>query len=116
MRTYSFLINPINGPNLWAKTPYDPLLPPKEKRQPGRPKTKRIKEPDEPQNPYKLRRTCLVMKCKKCGQPGHNIRSCRHEVGSNKRNTSSQVSYFIQISLDICMLVVIALNSVVVTF
>ena len=38
LKTYLFLINPINGPNLWAATPFDPLLPPKERRQPGRPK------------------------------------------------------------------------------
>ena len=91
LKTYSFLINPINGPNLWAATPYNPPLPPKERRQPGKPKMKRVREPDEPINPYKLSRNCLVMKCKNYGKPKHNTRTCKPPVGSNK-TTSGRVS------------------------
>ncbi|MFQ6626397.1 hypothetical protein Gotur_005543 [Gossypium turneri] len=54
------------------------LLPPIEKKMPGRPKKNRRMAKDEPKKlkPGHLSRKCLLMTCTQCGQHGHNKRSC----------------------------------------
>ncbi|KAK8689067.1 hypothetical protein V6N13_087798 [Hibiscus sabdariffa] len=87
-RIYSNFINPIRGPNQW--TPQEgclPILPPPLRRPPGRPHKSRRKEADEPATTStKLSRKYVKLKCTKCGKPGYNIRTCKGEVGGNKRN------------------------------
>ncbi|KAK8631770.1 hypothetical protein V6N13_028549 [Hibiscus sabdariffa] len=87
-RLYSNFINPIRRPNRW--TPQEgslPILPPLLRRQPERPHKSRRKETDEPAtNSTKLGRKYVKLKCTKCGEPDHNIRTCKGEVGENKRN------------------------------
>ncbi|KAL7262650.1 hypothetical protein ACSBR1_000919 [Camellia fascicularis] len=56
LRTYEALINLMNGPDLWLKIGCDPLLPPKLKRPTGKPSKHRVRDPNEPKNPYKLQR------------------------------------------------------------
>ena len=72
-KNYKELIHPINGENSQLEYDYKPLPPQVQKRQSGRPK----KKADEVQNPNKLKRTRLVMMCSRCGEQGHNIRSCK---------------------------------------
>ncbi|KAK8516375.1 hypothetical protein V6N12_068982 [Hibiscus sabdariffa] len=70
-------------------------------KQPGRPKTKRKKEPYEltsqREKCAKLRKIEVSMTCSKCGQQGHNKRSCEvisqnmdSQQSNDERITSSQ--------------------------
>ncbi|KAK8691671.1 hypothetical protein V6N13_075171 [Hibiscus sabdariffa] len=84
---YKSLIKPMRGPNQWVTdTTCEPVLPPKLKRPPGRPKTKRKREADEaPQtSTSRFTKRGVKMYCSKCGKPGHNKRSCKGEVGANR--------------------------------
>lgn len=46
----------------------------------GRPKRKRSKNPDEPQNPYKVSRAGGNVICENYHQAGHNVRGCKDSV------------------------------------
>ncbi|KAK8549320.1 hypothetical protein V6N13_008996 [Hibiscus sabdariffa] len=51
----------------------------------GRPHKNRRKEANETTNPNaKVFRKRLIMKCKKCGGCGHNVRTCKGKVGENR--------------------------------
>ncbi|GMQ09176.1 hypothetical protein CsSME_00052649 [Camellia sinensis var. sinensis] len=89
LRTYEALINPLNGQDQWPKTGCEPLLPPKLKRPTGRPQKQRIRDLDEPQNPFKLQRKCTSLKCSKCGVHGHNQRTCKGSVKGKKDGATS---------------------------
>ncbi|KAL4360525.1 hypothetical protein GQ457_04G013760 [Hibiscus cannabinus] len=84
---YSHMINPVRGPNQWI--PHEsscmPILPPPLKRPPGKPHKNKRKEADETTNPNaKVSRKGLIMKCRKCGECGHNVRTCKGKVGGNR--------------------------------
>ncbi|KAK8696285.1 hypothetical protein V6N13_001421 [Hibiscus sabdariffa] len=89
---YSNLIYPIKGANQWEPIPaMEPILPPVQRRPPGRPKKQRKKSIDEQNNgPSRGQRT-LKIKCTKCGKPDHNIRTCRGRVRSNVRHNTQLV-------------------------
>ncbi|KAH7692759.1 Zinc finger CCHC-type protein [Dioscorea alata] len=56
------------------------------RRPPGRPHKSRRKETDEPTvSQTKVSRKGVQLNCRKCGKTGHNIRTCKGEVGSNRR-------------------------------
>lgn len=77
VRTYSYRINPIPDKTLWPQTECDPILPPPFRSTIGRPKKARRKGEDEPNNPYKVRKHSTTIMCRKCGQFGHNVRTCK---------------------------------------
>ncbi|XP_023760232.1 uncharacterized protein LOC111908649 [Lactuca sativa] len=78
--TYSTSIVPLNGSNLWVKTPYDKLLPPKERRMQGRPSIKRKRDKNEKQTKYPtISGKGKIKKCHNCLQEGHNARTCKNE-------------------------------------
>ena len=54
------------------------VQPPIKRRPLGRPKKKRVKEPNEPTS----KRVGIFKQCKDCGKLGHN-RSCKGEIGGN---------------------------------
>ena len=57
-------------------TPVQPLI----KRRPlGRPKKKRVREPNVPTS----KRAGISKHCKACGKLEHNRRSCKGEIGGN---------------------------------
>ncbi|XP_028058575.1 uncharacterized protein LOC114262418 [Camellia sinensis] len=91
LRTYEALINILNGQDQWPKTGSEPFLPSnKLKRPTNRPQKQRIRDPDEPQNPFKLQRKCTSLKCSKCGVHGHNQRTWKGPVkGKNDGAASS---------------------------
>ncbi|TQE10705.1 hypothetical protein C1H46_003608 [Malus baccata] len=65
------------GKEQWKRTGLRPIKPPFYHKQPGRPKGKRTKAPDEiKKGPTKLRKYDVVMHCQTCGGEGHNKRSC----------------------------------------
>ncbi|XP_058749184.1 uncharacterized protein LOC131622171 [Vicia villosa] len=67
MSVYKHVIYPINGSNLWVRTQYPYVKPPKYKKMLGRPKKKRnIKQRDIDGIGRKIRRTGLIAKCSRC--------------------------------------------------
>ncbi|XP_058759381.1 uncharacterized protein LOC131632657 [Vicia villosa] len=77
MATYSHIIMPTNGPQLWPTNVTQPINPLVMRRSIGRPKKNRIKANDEPRNRKTLPRSLQTVKCKKCGNFGHNKRTCK---------------------------------------
>jgi hypothetical protein len=88
---YDPIVMPINGPDMWEATGLAPVEPPRIRRPPGRPKKLRRREPDKPRpQSTKLSKRHLVMKCKKCGENGHNKRTCKGKVGGNQGQQNNQ--------------------------
>ncbi|XP_039688656.1 uncharacterized protein [Medicago truncatula] len=79
-RCYSYGVSALNGEDMWPSVDVEEMLPPSYKRGPGRPKKLRRREPDEDGNGRKYKRQCIRYRCTKCGQSGHNNRSCKNEV------------------------------------
>ncbi|XP_058768549.1 uncharacterized protein LOC131642290 [Vicia villosa] len=78
MKVYSSIIYPLNGSNLWARTEYPDVLPPKYRRMPGRPKKRRNLEQGEIDgSDKKMRRVGLAIRCSRCKKPGHNKTTCK---------------------------------------
>ena len=84
------MINPVPGDHDWIETGLTPILPPKCRKQTGRPKKLRRRAADEPRNPYKVSRVGRVMTCQRCGGLRHNTRSCKgqgHEQAAARKAT-----------------------------
>ena len=79
---YEPVIDPINGQNMWTPTGLPLVQPPIKRRLPGRPKKKRVREPNEPSKGHS-KGLGIAKRCKSCGKIGHNKRSCKGEVGGN---------------------------------
>ncbi|XP_062025578.1 uncharacterized protein LOC133741880 [Rosa rugosa] len=89
MEAYEVMLQPIAGAAEWEVIER-PITPPLHQRQPGRPRTKRTKEPgEEPPAPgiEKLPRSHYTqVECGICGKKGHNKRTCvRRNEGANER-------------------------------
>ncbi|GKE34772.1 mutator type transposase [Tanacetum coccineum] len=88
---YRFKVNPCNGPELWPEsdTPIT-LTAPNYKPPIGRPKKKRRKSAAEIYDNLvkrgKLSRAGGTVTCLKCGQQGHNKRSCK---GQRQKGSAS---------------------------
>ncbi|KAK8594980.1 hypothetical protein V6N13_015889 [Hibiscus sabdariffa] len=82
---YSHFITPMKDPNQWVHdTSCEPVIEPKLRRPPGRPKKKGVKEVDEPSNSTaRFTKRGATMYCSKCHKAGHNQRTCKGEVGGN---------------------------------
>ena len=107
MKTYQFNINPLNGATMWPETTYTPPLPPKFRKMPGRPKTKRIRSGSENVGKHKLSKAGKQVICGNCCQVGHNRRGCPSDgtrgklpVKRNKRARVEHVQVFIDISFS----------------
>ncbi|XP_058726261.1 uncharacterized protein LOC131597588 [Vicia villosa] len=75
---YEPIIYPVNGTNLWVRTEYPDVQPPKFKKMPGRPKKKRNREQGEIDgSDRKMRKTGMVLRCTRCRQTGHNNSTCK---------------------------------------
>ncbi|WOH05452.1 hypothetical protein DCAR_0624868 [Daucus carota subsp. sativus] len=81
LRVYGHILEPLNGEEFWEETFETPILPPKTRTAPGRPKKKRDKKSDIVQtrenNPSMLKRTGTSLKCSYCSEWGHNARTCQ---------------------------------------
>ncbi|KAH7862346.1 hypothetical protein Vadar_003544 [Vaccinium darrowii] len=77
LKCYENLLSPINGRDLWPETNNPVMLPPDVKKRSGRPKKARRREPEEPQDPTKLTKKGVQMRCSACGKVGHNKRGCK---------------------------------------
>ena len=76
MKAYEPIVYNVASMEQWRRTSIDPLEPPKDKIQRGRPKIKRKRHPSEPKNPYKLSKAGTIIKCSECKKVGHNSRTC----------------------------------------
>ncbi|KAK7310502.1 hypothetical protein RJT34_08056 [Clitoria ternatea] len=72
---YNPIIFPTCGKNMWETVQTNPLQPPPFKRQPGRPKKSRRKDPSE-KDDIRMSRKGLKCKCSVCGATGHNKTTC----------------------------------------
>ncbi|CAI9292586.1 unnamed protein product [Lactuca saligna] len=72
---YRYPVKPINGANMWLDVLFDPILPPRRRRMPGRPKVNRMKCPTENEGKHKINKTGMsISRCSNCHQEGHNKR------------------------------------------
>ncbi|XP_058783420.1 uncharacterized protein LOC131658103 [Vicia villosa] len=85
MATYSYIVLPSNGPRLWPTAEGEPINPPVMRRAPGRPKKKRNKANDEPISSNVLPRNLTTVKCKSCGNFGHNSRTCKGKTAADRQ-------------------------------
>ncbi|CAL5185864.1 unnamed protein product [Lathyrus oleraceus] len=75
---YAPVIYPVNGESLWTKIDVVDLQPSPIKRQPGRPKKKRIKEVGEQmRNESQLKREKFGIKYSRCHKDDHNKAICK---------------------------------------
>ncbi|KAF7820809.1 uncharacterized protein G2W53_026264 [Senna tora] len=87
LNAYSTTIGPVPGEEYWPPTNCNQILPPEYKTASGRPKKARKRAEDEPQNPFTNinTRKGVTTKCKNCGKPGHNYRSCKGPANPNRK-------------------------------
>ena len=72
-KTYSHQLHPVPDERRWPLLLHDNLLPPLVIRAAGRPQTKRKMEAGE----NKAFKRSSSVRCSKCDQWGHNVRSCK---------------------------------------
>ncbi|XP_058784836.1 uncharacterized protein LOC131659698 [Vicia villosa] len=84
METYSHIVYPTNGPQLWPVDDQNKVEPPVMRREIGRPEKQRNKTNDEPRNPHILPRRFSTVTCAKCGAMGHNKRSCKGKRAADR--------------------------------
>ncbi|XP_062019055.1 uncharacterized protein LOC133735674 [Rosa rugosa] len=91
MSIYSHLIQPVNSMDMWSNGDGPSILPPQYTRQPGKPKTKRIKDVLEVviNGTGKIGRIQRSLKCSNCGQEGHNMKTCQRHLPSKGKKTSA---------------------------
>ncbi|PKI45828.1 hypothetical protein CRG98_033835 [Punica granatum] len=77
---YRPYIHPVRGSNQWEQNGDNPIQPPKYCKGGGRPKKKRNRANDMPDNPFKAKRKLKTFTCRKCGEQGHNSRLCKGTV------------------------------------
>ncbi|XP_024176584.2 uncharacterized protein LOC112182337 isoform X2 [Rosa chinensis] len=90
MAIYSNLIMPVNGMDLWLRGEGPAMLPPQYTRQPGRPKTVRIKDSSEKAkgSGTKLGRVQKSLKCGNCGVLGHNMKTCHRHLPPKEKSSA----------------------------
>jgi len=74
LRTYEFPVNPMPDESLWVipiEVMEDVVLPPKGRRNAGRPRKERLKPASEKESKR-------AFSCSVCGQGGHNRKTCRN--------------------------------------
>lgn len=87
LKCYGNLLSPMNGRDLWPETDNPFMLPPDVKKRSGRPKKARRRELDEPQDPTKLSKRGVKMRCSACGTVGHNKRGCKQGASTSATPT-----------------------------
>jgi hypothetical protein len=70
------MIYPMPCEDQWVRTRQDEVDPYVVRAAPGKPKKLRRKGPDEPRNPYCMRKGGIIMRCSKCRGVSHNNRTC----------------------------------------
>ena len=76
MKAYEPIIYTMASMEQWRRTSIDPLEPPKDEIQRGRPKRKRKRHPSKPKNTHKLSKASTIIKCSERKKVGYNSRTC----------------------------------------
>ncbi|CAI9265482.1 unnamed protein product [Lactuca saligna] len=110
LNCYRNTINPLNGSDMWPHVYYISPLPPKRRRLPGRPSTKRKRDQIERKNQGKkhsITKRGSVMKCSICRESGHNRTTCPQKpIGNHqmqvqrKRNPRKPVVLAHEVDID----------------
>lgn len=73
MAIYKHVIYHVSGSNLWVKTPYPNVQPPKYRKMRGRPKKrKNLEQGVIGGTDRKMRKACFIVKFSRCKKEGHN--------------------------------------------
>lgn len=81
-KTYAHCLQPVEGMTSWPDDPREPLNAPGYIKMPGRSKTERRRERNEPAKPTKASKFGTIMRCRSCKQPGHNSKGCHKHSGA----------------------------------
>ncbi|KAI3495861.1 hypothetical protein L1887_38207 [Cichorium endivia] len=96
LKAYAFNIHPLNDSSLWPQNPeLDPPLPPRRRRLPGRPATKRRRDKAERELSGKTKHTVSRLgsqKCSICKQTGHNKAKCSSKAGNQDPTNPQQTA------------------------
>ncbi|KAI5392852.1 hypothetical protein KIW84_060135 [Lathyrus oleraceus] len=84
MDTYSNIMYPTNGPQLWPIDDLNTMTPSVMRRATGRLKKHRNNMNDEPTNPHILQTRFSTVTYAKCGAMRHNKRSCKGKKAAGK--------------------------------
>lgn len=80
---YNNVLYPINGKEMWPQSTMTlPLDPPISVVQPGRPRRARRRDIDEGKDHGKRVKRFIVIHCSKCGQSGHNAKTCKVQAAN----------------------------------
>jgi hypothetical protein len=75
--TYQHVLQPVEHESVWPVSPNPRPLPPRVKKMPGRPQTKRRMDPSERVNSnHKSSRVGIQIRCGRCQGSGHNKKTC----------------------------------------
>lgn len=75
--TYQHVLQPVEHESAWPVSPNPKPLPPRVKKMPGRPQTKRRMDPSERMNlSTKSSRVGTKIRCRRCSGLGHNTKTC----------------------------------------
>nr|XP_017251959.1 PREDICTED: uncharacterized protein LOC108222565 [Daucus carota subsp. sativus] len=86
-KTYTNYMQPLEGSDMWPKSKLVPVLPPMQRRMPGRPKKARRKEMHEDNakgtslkanGAVQVSKKGVQMTCSNCGEIGHNKKTCKN--------------------------------------
>ncbi|CAH1413142.1 unnamed protein product [Lactuca virosa] len=74
--TYKYLIQGMNGSNMWPPTDFIPPLPPMKRSMPGRPKVNRRRDASEKLPRHTVSKVGKKISCSVCKNVGHNKVTC----------------------------------------
>ncbi|CAL5194481.1 unnamed protein product [Lathyrus oleraceus] len=82
--TYSHIINPTNGPQLWLLDGQLQVNPPLMRRVIGHSKMMKNKTNYKPKNPHVLPMKLATITYHKCEAMGHNMRTCKEKIAADR--------------------------------
>ena len=82
----------MNRRKMWPKTNYIPPLPPKNRRMPGRPKTKGVRDVSEKGGNHIVSKKGKKISCSLCKVEGHNKKTCPNVDRSRPNKLPTRVN------------------------
>jgi hypothetical protein len=93
--TYQHVLQPVEHESAWPVSPNPRPLPPRVKKMPGRPQTKRRMDPSERVNSNtKSSRVGIQIRCGRCHGTGHNKKTCSVDLVFTHFNLFIFISHF----------------------
>lgn len=86
-KTYTNYMQPLEDSDMWPESKVMPVLPPMQRRMPGRPKKARRKEMHKDKDKgtsskangaVQVSKKGVQMTCSNCGETGHNKKTCKN--------------------------------------